>query len=145
MTKLFEQLREYKIPGWFWALMLAILIRGVIWSIYIWLRSLLAASTRPVLIWAVCIVYFAFWVWLFALLIRNGKPYRGMIADAFLGGGLLTVAGVLHDIEAISLLAGKGFEGATWIVVLGACGLIIRISLMSPRGPFEEMKPPASS
>lgn len=119
MTKLIRLLREYKIPGWFWALMLAILIRGIIWRIYIWLRDILATSNRPTLIWAVCILYFAFWVWLLILLISDGKRYPGMVTDALLGGCLLAVTGVLRDADVISMLARKGFGAARMGYVLG--------------------------
>jgi hypothetical protein len=127
MTKLIRLLRDYEIPGLAWAIALLILGRGIIWQIYMWLRGLLATPVRPSLQWAVCILYCSFWVWLFLLLLGNGKRYPGMLKDALLSGCLLAVAGVLHDTDVLSVLSSEGFGAAAWITFLGGCGLVIRI------------------
>lgn len=131
MNKLTRILRDYKIPGWFWALMLAILIRGAIWKIYIWLHFMLVRLDRPYIVWAVCISYFTLWIWLFLLLIGNGKRYPGMVKDALLGGGLLAVAAFLHNAGAITALLRDDFGVAAWVTFLGTCGLVFRVALAS--------------
>ena len=126
MTRLIRLLRDYEIPGLAWAIALLILGRGIIWQIYMWLRGLLATPVRPSLLWTVCILYCSFWVWLFLLLMGNGRRYPGMVKDALLGGSLFAVAGVLHDTDVFSVLSSKGFGAAAWITFLGGCGLVIR-------------------
>jgi len=125
MNLLIRYVREYEILGKGLAIMLAVVCRGIIWQIYIWLRGSLSIYGHPSLLWTVCILYFASLLWLFLLLMNSGKRYSGMVKDALLGGCLLTVAAVLHDADVLAVLSSKGFGAAAWVTFLGAGALVI--------------------
>jgi hypothetical protein len=145
MNQLIRYVREYEILGKGLAIVLAVICRGIIWQIYMWLRGSLSIYGHPSLLWTVCILYFAFLLWLFLFLMNSGKRYPGMLKDALLGGCLLTVAAVLHDADVFSVLSGKGFGAAAWVTFLGAGALVISNSASMSRMGRRAGDPPSNS
>ncbi|NYF79886.1 hypothetical protein [Granulicella arctica] len=133
MNQLIRYVREYEILGRGLAIMLAVVCRRIIWQIFMWLRGSLSIYGHPSLLWTACILYFAFLLWIFLLLMNNGKRYPGMVKDALLGGCLLTVAAVLHDADVFTVLSRKGFGAAAWVTLLGASALVISNSASMSR------------
>ena len=133
MTKLIRLIREHEISGSSLAIVLAVVCRGIIWKIYVWLRDILSIYGYSSLLWIVCILYFALLLWLFLLLLNNGRRFPGLIADALLGGCLLAVAAVLHDPDVRSVLSSKGFEAAAWVTFLAGGALVISNSAILSR------------
>jgi hypothetical protein len=127
MIRIIRIIRGYEIPGPAWALMLAISGCGIIWKTYVWLRVMISGSpyASPSCLWAVSILYFAIWLFVFLLLMNDGKWYTGIILDALCSGCLLAVAAVLHHGEVYVFLSKDGLGAASWVVCFGACGLVL--------------------
>lgn len=106
-------------------MILAVVCRGIIWQGYLWLRAIPSNYAHLPVLWIVCSLYFAFLLWLFLLLLNNGKRYPGMAMDALLGGCLLLVGSLLHDADLRPVLSGKGFGAAAWVTFFSASALII--------------------
>ena len=124
--ELVERWRGSGVIWWVLAVALGSSAREIIWPIYIWLRRHWPALGWPSgYTWVVSAIYFTFWVWLFLLLAREGKRYRGMILDAVCGGVLLTVAAVLHDPAVRTALSELGFGAAAWVTFLSAFVLVV--------------------
>ncbi len=145
MSRLIRLIREHEISGKGLAIVLAVVCRGIIWQTYMRLRDIVSIYGYPSFLWTVCILYFAFLLWLFLLLMNNGKQFPGMIADALLGGCLLTVAAVLHDPDVHSVLSRKGFEAAAWVTFLAGGALVISNSAIVSRTGRREGEPTAEA
>jgi hypothetical protein len=104
--------------------MLLVLGSRIVWQIYVWLDGVLGSS-RPSFHWVVGIFYFALWMWLFLLLMNEGRRFSGIAADSLFGGCLLAVAVVLHKSDVLSALSRTGFGAAWWIALFGACGFVL--------------------
>jgi hypothetical protein len=111
---------------------------------YLWIRAEWTLFDQPpALFWCVCTLFYAFWMWLALFLSREYRQYQGMSMDALFGGLLLAVASVLHDADVMSVLSKKGFGWASWVVLLGACGLVIRIFASMSRNAKRATEPSA--
>ena len=117
-----EKLRESGLTGKILAAILVMSIRYHIWPAYLWLlNAWMGLGWPPIYTWGITALYFAFWTWLYVLLIREGKRYHGMTLDAIFGGSLFAVAAALHDPSTRQI----GFGAATWIVFLCGFGLVV--------------------
>jgi hypothetical protein len=111
---------------WLLAVALGSSARYTIWPAYIWLgEQWIAVGWLSRYTWPAGAVYFSFWVWLFVLLARRGKRYRGMILDALCGGLLLVVAATLHDPAVRAALSKVGFGAAAWVTFFSASVLVV--------------------
>src|SRR5579871_5722112 len=98
ITGLVERLRDSGVSGRSLAAILVALTRQTVWPLYLKLRQIWVGFAQPPeYTWILSTLYFAFWLWVLALLAREGKRYSGMIFDVGCGGALITVAVVLHD------------------------------------------------
>ena len=109
---------------------------------YKWMRGECALlHLSPASFWCVCILFYAFWVWLALFLLREYKQYPGMKVDALFGGVLLAVASALVDADVLSVMSKKGFGWAAWGVLLSAFGLAFRNRAFMPRNAKGEAEP----
>jgi hypothetical protein len=129
MKSLMRIVREYEMSSKALAIVIMVICRGIIWQVYMWLRSILSAYTLPALSWTICSLYFGSLLCLFLFLLNSGKRYPGMAKDALVGGCLLAVAAVLQDADVRVVLSGKGYGASAWIIFLGASALVISKSV----------------
>ena len=129
----FQRYGEFGFTGrLFAALLVASARHETVWPIYVWWREHWVSFGWPAeYVWVASAGYFSFWVWLFVLLIREGKQHHGMIMDAVCGGFLLTVAAALHDPPVRTLLSALGFGAAAWVTFLCAGVLVVARSAQS--------------
>jgi len=130
MREVIGKWRDAGVTGRVFAAVLVSSARDTIWPAYVWLRGhWMALGLPPGYTWVASATYFSFWLWLFVLLIREGKRYRGMILDVLCGGSLLTVAAALHDPPVRSALSALGFVAAAWVTFLSASALVLARSV----------------
>jgi hypothetical protein len=111
---------------WLLAVVLGSSSRYTIWPAYVWLREQwIAVGWLSRYTWPASAFYFSFWVWLFVLLARGGRRYRGMIFDSLCGGLLLAVAATLHDPAVRAVLSKVGFGAAALVTFLSASALVV--------------------
>jgi hypothetical protein len=78
----------------------------------------------PSIGWVAIAANFAFWIWLFLLLVAKGiRRYPEMILDATCTGALAAVAVVLYNPGVRQGLAAAGFREAAWVVLV--CGSVL--------------------
>lgn len=126
IQELIRKWRDSDVIWWLLAVVLGSSARYTIWPAHIWLRGQwIAIGWLSRYAWLASAMYFSFWVWLFVLLARQGKRYRGMLFDAICGGLLLAVAATLHAPAVGALLAQLGFGAAAWVTFLSASALVV--------------------
>lgn len=125
MSRLIRIFREYQIRGRGLAVILVVVFRRIIWHIYLSLRTTSVNYGHRYLPWIACSLYFALLLWIFLLVMNNGKRHLGMAMDSLLGGCVLSVAALLHDPDLRPVLSRKGFGAAEWVTFFAVSAVIV--------------------